>query len=101
MATTIQPGTKSDLELPYNVRKLSEQGGDGGNSTSYRLRRLAREAPEILEAYERGEFKSVAAAARAAGFEKTEKPLTVLRRIWKNASTKEREQIIAWINQQG
>jgi hypothetical protein len=71
-----------------------------GNSSPYRLRRLAREAPEILEAYERGEFKSVAAAARAAGFEKTEKPLTVLRRIWKKASTKEREQIIAWINQQ-
>src|SRR3954470_20010883 len=39
------------INLPDIVRKVPN---DGGNSTSYRLRRLAREEPEILEAYGRG-----------------------------------------------
>lgn len=58
-------GRPAKGEMRDNVTNLE----DGrGNSTSYRLRRLAREAPAILAAYERGEHASVAAAARAAGF---------------------------------
>jgi hypothetical protein len=38
----------------------------GGNSTSYLLRRIAKKKPEILDAYERGEYPSVRAAAIAA-----------------------------------
>jgi hypothetical protein len=70
-----------------------------GNSTDYLASRIKRDAPEIAARID--EFPNIKAAARAAGIIKSEKPLTIIRRAWKNASTKEREQIIAWINQQG
>lgn len=38
-----------------------------GSSSAYLLRRIARERPDILEAYERGEYSSTRAAAKAAG----------------------------------
>jgi hypothetical protein len=38
-------GTRTDLH-PYDVRKLSDQGADGGNRSAYLLRRLARDHPE-------------------------------------------------------
>ena len=41
-------GFRSDLELPADGRKLSDEGGDGGNSTNYLLRRVARERPDVL-----------------------------------------------------
>jgi hypothetical protein len=37
-----------------------------GNGQTYLLRRLAYDAPPILDAYERGEYRSVRAAARRA-----------------------------------
>ena len=40
---------------------------DNGNSQSYLLRRLARDAPEIFERVKAGEFKSARAAAIDAG----------------------------------
>ena len=46
-----------------NINRITSDG----TSAFYLLRRLARRAPEILERFERGEFKSVRAAARAAG----------------------------------
>jgi hypothetical protein len=58
-------GTRTD-QHPYDIRKLSEKGGDGGTSTAYLLRRIAKKKPEILAAYERGEYPSVRAAAVAA-----------------------------------
>lgn len=47
----------------------------GSNQASYLLRRLARDHPLILEQYKRGEFKSVRAAAKAAGLIKESTPL--------------------------
>ena len=41
-------GTRTD-QHPYDVRKLSESGSDGGNSSAYLLRRLARDHPEVLQ----------------------------------------------------
>jgi hypothetical protein len=84
------------ISLPDNIKKV--QGG--GTSAAYRLRRLAREAPEILEAYERGEFKSVTAAVRAAGIERKENPLTALRRIWKQATPEQRQEMAIWVSEQ-
>lgn len=40
---------------------------DGGTSQAYLLRRLARDAPEVLERVKAGEFKSARAAAIEAG----------------------------------
>ena len=48
-----------------NVSRLPREGY--GNSQSYLLRRLARDAPEILERVKAGEFRSARAAAIEAG----------------------------------
>lgn len=55
------------------VNQYSEGGSDNvrpsshGNSQAYLLRRLARDAPEILERVKAGEFRSARAAAIEAG----------------------------------
>jgi hypothetical protein len=64
---------------------------DHGTSRSYLLRALARHAPEILERFEQGEFKSVRAAAIAGGIIKLKTPLDNLRTAWKKASEQERQ----------
>lgn len=61
-------GTRTDLLLPYDIRKLSTKGCDGGTSRDYLLRRLARKRPDLLEKYKNGEFRSVRAVAIEAGF---------------------------------
>jgi len=78
---------------PHNDVMRASQG----NATSYLLRRLAREAPEILAQYERGEFKTPTAAARAAGFKVGPSGLQKLHRAWKHASPEEREMFLAEI----
>jgi hypothetical protein len=62
-AETIKQGTRTD-KLPDNIRKSS-----GGTDTEYTLRRLARDAPEMLAKIEAGEL-SVNAAAIKAGIRK-------------------------------
>jgi hypothetical protein len=49
---------------------------DGGNSQAYLLRRLARDAPEVLDRVKAGEFKSARAAAIEAGIVK---PVPIVR----------------------
>jgi hypothetical protein len=66
----------------------------GSTNTAYLLRRLASSHPDILAAYERGEYATPTAAARAAGFKVDTPPLTKLRRAWKRASADERETFI-------
>jgi len=61
-----------------------------GNQADYLLRRLARDAPEYLDAFERGEYASARAAAIAAGILKPPTPLADLRRAWNKASEEER-----------
>ena len=68
-------------------------------SRSYLLRRLARQMPEILGRYERGEFKSVRAAALAAGIIREKTPLEILRSVWAKASEGERETFLSEINE--
>jgi hypothetical protein len=63
-----------------NIRMKS-----AGTGASYRLRRLARLKPDVLDAYERGEFHSVDAAFRHAF------ALTDLRRAWAIASDDDRD----------
>jgi hypothetical protein len=55
--------------------------GEGPNTKSRLLRQLARDYPKILEAYERGEFPSVRAAAREAGIVKDAKPFDQIRKL--------------------
>lgn len=55
---------RADESRDYNVNSTEQVAG---NSQTYLLRRLARDAPEILERVKAGEFKSARAAAIAAG----------------------------------
>jgi hypothetical protein len=68
-----------------------------GTSAAYLLRRLARERPDILDAYEGGEFATPTAAARAAGFNVDVPPLVKLRRAWRRASPEDRAAFLAEI----
>jgi hypothetical protein len=60
--------------------------------------RLAQEKPEFHEAYLRGEYRSIRAAAEAAGILKAANdPLPRLKSFWKKASKKERQAFLRWM----
>ena len=61
-----------------------------GNGSEYLLRRLAKTAPDFLDRYEAGEFKSVRAASIAAGHIKVATVLEVLEKAWAKATAAER-----------
>ena len=61
-----------------------------GTGSEYLLRRLAKTAPDILDRYEAGEFKSVRAASIAAGHIKAATMLEVMCKAWAKASEVER-----------
>jgi hypothetical protein len=60
--------------------------------TQRTLDRLAREAPTFLDGYRVGKYRSVHAAAKAAGFVTTKTPLEQLRHWWTKATDAERQQ---------
>jgi len=112
----------ADLDVPIEFskavesgRKLAAHGGDRksskvkeenqgdnvtlidrGNSTGYLAARLARDAPDVLERLEAGEFKSVRAAAKAAGIVKDPAPIAQLRKWWARATDEERQEFLSW-----
>jgi hypothetical protein len=61
-----------------------------GTGSEYLLRRLAKTAPDILDRYEAGEFKSVRAASIAAGHIKVATVLERLLKLWEKATEAER-----------
>jgi hypothetical protein len=58
-------GHKREVNAPDQIRPVSEPAY--GTSKAYLLRRLARDAPEVLDRVKAGEFKSARAAAIEAG----------------------------------
>jgi hypothetical protein len=74
-----------------------------GTSAAYLLRRLARDHPEILAAYEAGEFPSVRAAAKEAGIIKepsqAEQILRILPKLQPHELLALREVIDAFLRQ--
>ena len=73
LSESMQGNTNAVKNSHDNVRAvLAEQ--DYGNSSTYLLRRLKRDAPAVAEAYLAGEHKSVRAAAKAAGIVKDPSP---------------------------
>lgn len=69
----------------------------GGNKSDYLTARIARDRPDVLERMKRGEFSSVAAAAREAGIKKDPSTLTKLKNLWKKASPEERAAFFTFI----
>jgi hypothetical protein len=68
-----------------------------GPTSRYFIARLKRDYPAVAEALARGEYRSVRAAAKAAGFVREPTPLVLLLRAWRHASPEERERFLATI----
>lgn len=85
-------------DLVYNVNQVNDKAKKG-NSREYLLRRLEKEAPEIHERWIAGEFKSVRAAAIAAGIIKDDShnALRWLKSNWKKATKKQRDEFRKWL----
>lgn len=62
----------------------------GSTGAEYLTARIARDAPAVLERMKRGEFKSVRAAARAAGILKPIDPVRVAVRVVAKMTTEQR-----------
>jgi hypothetical protein len=62
----------------------------GGTDPEYLAARIKRDHPDIAQAVERGEYRSMRQAALAAGIVKQSTPLDTLRRAWAKASEDER-----------
>ena len=69
-----------------------------GTNSAYLAGILKRDHPEIAAALERGEFKSVRAAAIAAGIIKVKTPLDQLRHWYGKASAQEKVQFLSEVN---
>ena len=82
---------------PTRENKPSFRRFNYGETASYLLARLAKHHPQILDAFERGEYPSARAAAIAAGIIKPPTPYDVLCRAWKKASEDQRQRFKLWI----
>jgi hypothetical protein len=69
-----------------------------GETSEYLEARLRRSHKDIAAAYDRGEFKSLKAAARKAGIVKDPDPLRELKRWWGRASDCDRAQFEGFID---
>lgn len=72
----------------------SKPSGQGGTSASYLMGRLQRDFPDIAQRLANGEFKSVAAAARAAGLEKSRDPVEAIVRMITKLSARDRARLM-------
>ena len=86
-AVEVRQGQPKKESNPDNIRNTFHSGGTG---SEYLLRRLAKTAPDILDRYEAGEFKSVRAASIAAGHIKVATVLERLFKLWEKATDDER-----------
>ncbi|MCF6117133.1 DUF2057 domain-containing protein [Mesorhizobium muleiense] len=59
--------------------------------------RLRNEFPSIYADLQAGKFKTVNAAAKAAGLVKPPRPLNVLKNAWTKASQAEQREFMSWI----
>lgn len=68
---------------------------DRGNS--YLLKQMKSRFPAIYADYQAGKYRSVRAAAIAAGLRQPTKELNVLKGAWRRASKKEQRAFLDWI----
>lgn len=96
-----QPGNPTGHNQHTPKESLQSQDSTYGNSSSYLVGKLKRDAPQIAEALGRGEYPSARAAGIAAGIVKVPTPLGLLKRSWAKASKSEKDQFLDWINEAG
>jgi hypothetical protein len=111
---TLEKARKAESEQARKDRKRADENNHGGihvdddrrveratgNSSKALRRRLARHAPGLLAAWERGEFRSVRAAAIAAGLIRPLNGLDRLQRDWRIATPAERAAFEEWKREQ-
>lgn len=93
-------------EVPFDVDESgitdnvsnSKRTNQHGNSRADAIRKLEKDAPELLEKVEAGELSAHAAMCEA-GFRKRPTPLDNLQKAWKKASEEEKSVFLAWIEE--
>jgi hypothetical protein len=69
----------------------------GGNSASYRRKRLKRDREDLYERFLAGELTLIAAETEA-GIKTPKTPFEALQREWGKASPDERQAFLKWID---
>jgi len=95
-AAAVSQGTRMDA-LRANGTRL---GSQGSNNSAYLLRRLARDYPDTLDAYERGEYPSVRAAAIAARIITPPTPFQQIEKLLPKLTDAERAKLKALLNKE-
>lgn len=83
-------GKRTDLEPVADGYKLPK----GSNSKARLAARLKRDHPEIVKRIEAGEFKSVRAAAIAAGIVKVPTPFEKVLKLWPKLTAEEKRKVL-------
>ena len=94
------------------VEPLAEHGGvreqvdiinstRGGTSADYLTARIKRDRPDIAERMQRGEFRSVRAAAIEAGLVSRPDPMQQAKRAFEKLPREERDEFIQWLRDNG
>jgi hypothetical protein len=71
-----------------------------GTSSKRLAARISRDHPEIAARVKAGEFRSMRAAAIAAGIVRVPSALEVAQKAYRKLGPKERAAFLAWVNQQ-
>ena len=69
----------------------------GGTSAAYLAARIKRDRPDIAEAVERGEYRSIRAAAIDAGIVRKPCPLRAAQNAVRKMTDEQRDEFIAWL----
>ena len=99
-APKAQAGRKKNAELENGSRTapILPRGKKASKTKPVLAARLAQEHPKIYEAYLRGDYGSIRAAAEAAGLAKSgNEPFQRLKSNWRRATEHEREEFLKWI----
>jgi len=84
---------------PHNSNS-SQRIIKGGANSQYRRARLERDRPDILEAFNRGEYRSLRQAAIAGGIEKERSNLEKAQKAFEKLTKDERETFLIWVSEQ-
>ena len=85
-------GYRSDLEPLDNIKK-----SEGGTGAAYLAARIKRDRPDIAEAVERGESRSMRAAAIDAGIVKPPCPVRAAQNAVRKMSDDQLAKFVAWM----
>ncbi len=87
-------GKRTDLNEPSVINTKLQRGS---TNATYLTSRLKRDAPAIAARLERGEFRSVRAAAIEAGIVRVHAPLEKAKRLFLSLSDFERNEFLSWV----